>query len=97
MASAPRIVRAMPKGSITRPEHGIPVFALLRWANGADHAVPAIAVAWTLQAVQIEWEAPGYGQRSDWIPAADIRRAGSPPPPSDPGRPLSRAGRKNSW
>lgn len=95
MASSQRIQRAMPKGPITTPEHGIPMFALLRWANGADHEIPAIAVAWTRDAVQIEWEAPAQGLRSDWISTGDVWRAGSPPPPQDAAPPRSRAGAKN--
>ena len=96
MASAPRILRVIPKGAITRPEHAIPVFARVRWANGADQEVPAIAVAWTRDAVQIEWEAPGSGLRSDWLAARDIRRSGSPAqPPDDP--PRSRAGKRTRW
>lgn len=101
MASAPRILRVMPRGAITRPEHGIPVFATVRWANGADQQVPALAVAWTREAVQVEWEAPGSGLRADWLPARDIRRGGSPgPPPGDTpveDAPRSRAGKRPRW
>jgi hypothetical protein len=96
MASVPRILRAVPHGAITRPEHGIPVIARIRWANGADHDVPAIAVAWTREAVEIEWEAPGTGLRSDWVAARDCRRAGSPELPPDD-TPRVRAGKRPRW
>jgi hypothetical protein len=75
MPVMPRIMRAIPRGAITRPEPpGLPVFAILRWHDGRDTDVPAIATAWTRDAVEIAWEAPGLGLRSDWIPAADVRR-----------------------
>ena len=80
MAVMPRIQRAIPKGSITRPEPpGLPVFARLRWHDGRDTDVPAIATAWTRDAVEIAWDAPGIGLRSDWIPAADVRRTAADP------------------
>ena len=96
MPSTPRIVRAVPRGSISRPMHGIPVIAVLRWHVGQATEVPALAVAWTAEAVEIAWQVPSTGEmRSDWIPAADVRRpAGAgpgsdrqpPPPRRTPGR-----------
>jgi hypothetical protein len=57
MAVIPRIQRAVPRGPITRPEPpGLPVFVRLRWHNGRDTDVPAIATAWTRDAVEIEVE-----------------------------------------
>jgi hypothetical protein len=89
----PRIARAIPKGSISRPEPpGLPVFARLRWHDGRDTDVPAIATAWTREAVEITWEAPGIGLRSDWIDARDVRRSATElhdqpaPPPSSRGQ-----------
>jgi hypothetical protein len=97
MAVMPRIQRAVPKGSITRPEApGLPVFAVLRWHDGRDTDVPAIATAWTRDAVEITWDAPGLGLRSDWIPAADVRRTAAPQPddrlPDSRGRRLPAGG-----
>jgi hypothetical protein len=81
MAVMPRIQRAVPKGSVTRPEPpGLPVFARLHWHDGRNTDVPAIATAWTRDAVEIAWDAPGIGLRPDWIPAADVRRTAAPPP-----------------
>ena len=78
MPTMPRIARAVPKGSISRPEPpGLPVFARLRWHDGRDTDVPAIATAWTRDAVEITWDAPGLGLRSDWIAAIDVRRSAS--------------------
>lgn len=75
MPVMPRIVRAVPWGAIARPEApGLPVFANLRWHDGRDTTVPAIATAWTRDAVEITWDAPGLGLRSDWIPATDVHR-----------------------
>ena len=84
MPAMPRIAPAVPRGPITRPEPpGLPVFATLRWYDGRDTDVPAIAIAWTRDAVEIAWEAPGLGLRSDWVPAGDVRRTaamrGEPP------------------
>lgn len=73
--AVPRIARAVPKGTISRPEQGIPVLAFLHWYDGRDTEVPAIAVAWTRNAVEIEWEAPAVGTRRDWVAAEDIRRS----------------------
>jgi len=81
MPSVPRIVRVAPRGAITRPAQGIPVMARLRWHHGAEEDVPATATAWTRDAVEISWEVePGTGLRSDWIPAADVRRSASQEP-----------------
>jgi hypothetical protein len=55
----PRIVRAVPRGSITgRNRQGCRSSATLRW-HGRDTTVPAIATAWTRDAVEISWDAPG--------------------------------------
>src|SRR4051794_15150353 len=81
--SMPHIARAIPRGPITRPEPpGLPVFACLRWYDGRDTDVPAIATAWTRDAVEIAWEAPGLELRADWIPAEDVRRTASVMEPS---------------
>lgn len=76
MSSLPRIVRAVPHGPITRPEHVLPVVVRIRWHHGVEQEAPAIATAWTKDAVQVSWEVTvGDGLRSDWIPAADVRRS----------------------
>jgi len=77
MSQAPRIVRAAPRGAIRRPAEGapgIPVFALIRWYTGDEEFVPATAVAWTTEAVEVLWEAPELGMRSDWLPADHVSR-----------------------
>jgi hypothetical protein len=62
-----------------RPEPpGLPVFARQRWHDGRDTDVPAIATAWTRDAVEIAWDAPGIG----------LPRTGSPPPTSAAPPPL---------
>jgi hypothetical protein len=96
MPSVPRIVRAVPKGSITRPEQIRPVVATVRWHHGLDQEVLAIATAWTRDAVEITWEIEvGKGFRSDWIPAGDVRRSMESPAPVD-GPPRTRAGSPRS-
>jgi len=81
MPSVPRIARAVPKGPVTRPGKGIPVIARLRWANGQDVDVQAVAIAWTSEAVEIEWEqSAGAGRRQDWVPAPHVRRPEAPEP-----------------
>lgn len=80
MPVMPRITRAIARGAITRPEPpGLPVMACVRWHNGRDQDVPAIATAWTRDAVEITWDCPHLGLRSDWIPAEDVRRTVDPP------------------
>jgi hypothetical protein len=96
MSSVPRIVRVVPRGAITRAEQGIPVLARIRWHHGAEPVVPATATAWTRDAVEITWEVPGLGLRSDWIPAADVHRSADPassaddPPHTQAGTPRGR-------
>lgn len=92
MSAVPRIARAIPHGSITRPEAGIPVVARLRWANGQDVDVVAVAIAWTREAVEVRWQNRDEF-RTDWIPAGDVRRTMEEPanesirPPSSRGQP----------
>jgi hypothetical protein len=69
----------------------MPVYAVIRWYDGRDTEVPAMATAWTPEAVEITWDAPGLGLRTDWIPAADVRRTNEKPdttprPPNTRGR-----------
>lgn len=75
MSRVPRIVRAVPAGAVTRPEHPVEVVARLHWHRGADTEVPALAVAWTREAVEIAWTTPWGDERTDWVEAVDVRRA----------------------
>lgn len=94
MPSVPRIVRALPHGPITRPEHHLPVVARIRWHHGAEQDVPAIATAWTREAVEISWEVSvGAGLRSDWVPASDVRRSMDDPVSPVDVPPHTRAGK----
>jgi hypothetical protein len=98
MSSVPRIVRVAPRGAITRPEVGIPVIARIRWHHGAEPEVPATVTAWTREAVEITWEVPGLGLRSDWIPAGDVRRPGEPRRAEPDIAPHTRAGKpRQRW
>jgi hypothetical protein len=75
VSSIPRILRAVPGGDISRPERGIPVIAVIRWHVGGPTEEPALAIAWTREAVEIAWRVPTTGEmRSDWVPVADVRR-----------------------
>ena len=47
---------------------------LIRWHSGEEAVIPAVAVAWTQDAVEVMWEAPELGMRSDWVPAGDVSR-----------------------
>jgi transcriptional regulator with XRE-family HTH domain len=83
MPTIPRIDRAVPHGDVTRAEQGLPVWALICWRDAAgirEEEVPAIAVAWTREAVQVEWESRSFGRQIDWLPAAYIWRQGQPRP-----------------
>jgi hypothetical protein len=96
MPSVPRIVRAVPRGAITRPAQGIPVMARLRWHHGLEQEIPVTATGWTREAVEITWEVEVGELRSDWIPASDVRRASDPvtpvnvPPHTQAGKPRAR-------
>lgn len=79
MGSSPRIFRAVPNGQVTRARTPIAVVATMRWSTGEVMAMPAEALAWTREAVEVSWTPPGGPTRTDWIPAADVRRAGGPP------------------
>jgi hypothetical protein len=97
MVAVPRFARAVPTGPVSRPELGIPVVARLRWAHGNDVDVPAVAIAWTQQAVEIRWQYQG-DVRTDWIPAGDVRR-NLDDPVDDSSRPPTSRGqlKKNRW
>jgi hypothetical protein len=75
MSRAPRIIRAVPSGRIVRAPEPIAVVVRVRWHRGEVTDVAAMAVAWTAQAVQIDWTTPAGDRRSDWVPAGDVRRA----------------------
>jgi hypothetical protein len=62
-AAEPDIVRVIPRGSITTPQVGIPVLATIRWRDGREVDVPATAMAWTRDAVEVAWMA---AMRSRW-------------------------------
>jgi hypothetical protein len=74
MTGEPDILRITPKGPITRPQIGLPVLATLHHTQGGELDVPATATAWTRDAVEIAWVAPGGGLTNAWVPAADVRR-----------------------
>ena len=74
MAQVPRIRRVEPSGPATQPQRGIPVVARLIWHDGATDDVQALAVAWTVTEVEIEWTTPWQQRRRDWIRADQVRR-----------------------
>ena len=93
MGQAPRILRAIPQGPITRPEQGIPVVAILRWHHGQNSEVSATATAWTRTEVEITWTTPWGDQREDWIPAGQVRRERPSADPHDQPNPALRGWR----
>jgi hypothetical protein len=95
MSSVPRIARAVPAGAITRSETGIPVVARLRWASGQDVDVVAVAIAWTQEAVEVRW-VHREESRTDWVPAADVRRSMDEPVVDSDQPPTSRGQLKKS-
>jgi hypothetical protein len=92
MSISVRIVRAVPAGTITRPDTPIPVIATIHWHRGEVTEMDATALAWTANAVQVEWRTSS-GLRADWIPAQHVRRVGHPPAPDQS---IPRAARKNN-
>lgn len=99
MSSAPRIVRAVPRGEVTPAEAPIAVLVTLHWSTGQVTPVVAAAVAWTREAVEISWTPPGGELRTDWVPARDVRRLSTPgaatSEEAEPPRSLSR--RRPRW
>ena len=71
----PKITRVQPQPPITRAWPPIPVFATLHWHDDTPtNEVPATAINWTRDAVEIVWEFHNE-TRTDWIPATNVRRA----------------------
>jgi len=88
MSAIPRIVRAIPKGTVITPDEPIPVIACLHWLRGSgtliDEDIHALAIAWTPDAVEIRWAGDeGHTDRTDWIPATHVRRPGEERRPDD--------------
>lgn len=77
MSSSVRIVRAVPTGTITRPDTPVPVVITIAWHRGDLTEMDAVALAWTANAVEVEWRSH-LGLRTDWIPAEQVRRPGQP-------------------
>jgi hypothetical protein len=97
MSVVPRIARAIPHGPVIRPEVGLPVVACLRWANGADVEVLALATAWTQEAVEIRWVNLNE-VRTDWVPAGDVCRSAEEQKEDSDHPPSSRGQlKKNRW
>lgn len=99
MSSAPRIVRAVPRGEVTRADAPIAVLVTLHWSTGQVTPVVAAAVAWTREAVEISWTPPGGELRTDWVPARDVRRlsASGTATSGDPDPPRSVTRRRPRW
>jgi hypothetical protein len=93
MTTSVRIVRAVPTGSITRPAAPVPVVATIHWHRGDVTEMEATALAWTTDAVEVEWRSH-LGLRTDWIPAQQVRRPGEPARSTPEVR--FRPGRKNN-
>ncbi len=81
MGVMPRIRRAVtpPRASVTHADHPIRVIVRLEWQpTGEVTEVPATAIAWTRDVVQIVWQWDVDGtQHTDWVSADRVRRAGS--------------------
>ena len=93
MTTSVRIVRAVPSGPITRPNTPGPVLVTIHWHRGDITEMDATALAWTADAVEVEWRSH-LGLRCDWLPAQHVRRPGEPPVISPQAR--FRPGRKNN-
>ena len=79
MSAVSRLRRAIPNpDELYRTNAPVSVIASLRWSTGASgwgppRDVEALALAWTLTAIEIAWTDNGKTQ-IDWIDAQDIRR-----------------------
>ncbi len=81
MPTSVRIVRAAPQGQITEADSAVPVIVMLHWHRGEVVEMDATALAWTANAVQIEWRSH-LGLRADWIPIEHVRNPELPPRPN---------------
>ncbi len=86
MSTAPRIYTSVPNGPITTAVEPVAVVAVIRWKTAPPEEVEALAVAWTRSEVYVRWVFQGVS-RQDWLPAADVRRAGAPATSDHSGRP----------
>jgi hypothetical protein len=77
----PPIGRVEPSGHVTRVEQGLPIVVTIRWDDGQVTEAPGTVYAWTRTEVQVNWHppAPWPSPRTDWVPAADVRRPGRNP------------------
>ena len=62
---------------ITTARPPIPVIATLRWHRDIVVDVVGLAIAWTRNAVKVQWTGD-YAPRAGWLPLIEVRRA----PPS---------------
>ncbi len=111
MPQVPRIQRTIPNGPVTTAPYPVPVVGTIRWHDGAVTEVPALAVAWTRDAVEVRWTDPWGAEHTDWIEAVDVRRrpadpddpdatpggGGGPDPGRLPGRTPRSSGRRPRW
>ena len=74
MPQVPRIRRAEPSGNATRPPQPLPVVVTMIWHDGSRNEVPAAAVAWTHNEVEVEVTTPWDDVRRDCVRADQVRR-----------------------
>ena len=84
MTDRPEIARAEPVGPVHTLDPQVPVWAFIRWEHFRSEELPAVATAYTRDAVLVTWEAPGEGLRSDWLPVVYVRRFSAKPQPVRP-------------
>ncbi len=44
------------------------------WHDGTREDYDALAVAWTVGEVEVQWTTPWGDRRRDWVPAQQVRR-----------------------
>jgi hypothetical protein len=59
---------------VTTARQPIAVIATLRWDGDIMVDVIGLAIAWTHNAVKVQWTGD-YAARADWLPLIEIRRA----------------------
>ena len=77
MPQVPRIRRAGPRTPPVQAREPIAVEVTMIWHDGRKQEYDAAAVAWTQDAVEIEWTTPWGDRRRDWISAYQVRRSSS--------------------
>jgi hypothetical protein len=74
MPQVPRIRRAEPRTQPVQARESIAVKVTMIWHDGRKQEYDGAPVAWTQDAVEIEWTTPWGDRRRDGVSAYQVRR-----------------------